>query len=64
VGSTKTLICEAAAQNHPKEGNFIATHPLQGTEFSGPFGYIRACFKGQILFVRWSEPLSNYRKKL
>ena len=35
VGSTKFPICEAIA-NHPKRRNFMATHPIAGTEFSGP----------------------------
>ena len=35
VGSTKQHICESVA-NHPKRGNYIATHPIAGTEFSGP----------------------------
>jgi prephenate dehydrogenase len=35
VGSTKSQICEAVI-NHPKRRNFLATHPIAGTEFSGP----------------------------
>ena len=35
VGSTKNLLCESVA-NHPKRSNFLATHPIAGTEFSGP----------------------------
>jgi prephenate dehydrogenase len=35
VGSTKYDICKAIA-NHPKRRNFLATHPISGTEFSGP----------------------------
>ncbi len=35
VGSTKKLLCEAV-KNHPKRGRFVATHPMAGTEFSGP----------------------------
>ncbi len=35
VGSTKTDICNVVA-NHPKRRNFLATHPISGTEFSGP----------------------------
>jgi prephenate dehydrogenase len=35
VGSTKLDICKAVA-NHPKRRNFLATHPISGTEFSGP----------------------------
>jgi prephenate dehydrogenase len=46
VGSTKTPICEAVA-NHPRRRNFIATHPIAGTEFSGPSAAIRGLFKGK-----------------
>lgn len=46
VGSTKTLICEAVS-NHPKRRNFIATHPIAGTEFSGPSAAITGLFQGK-----------------
>ncbi|KIA82734.1 prephenate dehydrogenase [Flavobacterium sp. AED] len=46
VGSTKTPICEAVA-NHPKRRNFIATHPIAGTEFSGPSAAIKGLFQGK-----------------
>lgn len=35
VGSTKASI-EKAASLHPRRGRFVATHPIWGTEFSGP----------------------------
>lgn len=35
VGSTKKSICKAV-KNHPKRRCFLATHPIAGTEFSGP----------------------------
>jgi len=44
VGSTKSDICKGV-ENHPKRSQFVAAHPLAGTEFSGP----DAAFKG--LFV-------------
>jgi prephenate dehydrogenase len=46
VGSTKMPICEAVA-NHPKRRNFIATHPIAGTEFSGPSAAIKGLFQGK-----------------
>ncbi len=46
VGSTKTSICEAVA-NHPQRRNFIATHPIAGTEFSGPSAAIKGLFEGK-----------------
>lgn len=35
VGSTKASICEAA-EKHPNRACFVATHPIAGTEKSGP----------------------------
>ncbi|KVV13151.1 prephenate dehydrogenase [Flavobacterium sp. TAB 87] len=46
VGSTKMPICEIVA-NHPKRRNFIATHPIAGTEFSGPSAAIKGLFQGK-----------------
>ena len=44
VGSTKMPICEAVA-NHPRRRNYIATHPIAGTEFSGPSAAIKGLFQ-------------------
>jgi prephenate dehydrogenase len=46
VGSTKLPICELVA-NHPKRRNFMATHPIAGTEFSGPNAAIKGLFEGK-----------------
>ncbi len=35
VGSTKEDICKVL-ENHPKRRNYLAAHPIAGTEFSGP----------------------------
>lgn len=35
TGSTKSAICKAI-ENHPKRSQFVAAHPLAGTENSGP----------------------------
>lgn len=35
TGSTKSMICKAI-ENHPKRSQFVAAHPLAGTENSGP----------------------------
>ena len=35
AGSTKTAICKLL-RLHPKRNQFLATHPIAGTEFSGP----------------------------
>ena len=46
VGSTKLPICESIA-NHPKRANFMATHPIAGTEYSGPSAAIKGLFEGK-----------------
>lgn len=46
VGSTKEQICKAV-ENHPKRRNFIATHPIAGTEFSGPSAAQEKLFEGK-----------------
>lgn len=35
TGSTKQVLCESV-KNHPNRGRFVATHPMWGTEYSGP----------------------------
>jgi prephenate dehydrogenase len=42
-GSTKGLICKTLA-DHPKRRNFLACHPIAGTEFSGPSAAIEGLF--------------------
>ena len=46
AGSTKAAICKAV-ENHPKRRNFIAMHPIAGTEFSGPSAAITGLFNGK-----------------
>lgn len=45
-GSTKVEICKAV-ENHPKRRNFLATHPIAGTEFSGPSAALLGLFKNK-----------------
>jgi len=47
MGSTKTAICESVAQ-HPKREQFLACHPIAGTEFSGPQAAIRNLYKDKV----------------
>ncbi|MCO6161273.1 prephenate dehydrogenase [Flavobacterium sp. NRK F7] len=55
VGSTKSQICEAV-KNHQNRRNFIAAHPIAGTEFSGP----QAALKG--LFVERTNIICEVEK--
>ena len=40
LGSTKSQAIDAI-KDHPKRGRFVATHPMWGTEYSGPQAAIR-----------------------
>jgi len=44
AGSTKQGICEVV-KNHPKRRNFLAAHPISGTEFSGPRAALRGLYQ-------------------
>ena len=46
VGSTKEAICKAV-ENHPKRRNFLACHPIAGTEFSGPTAALLGLYEGK-----------------
>ena len=47
VGSTKKPLVDAI-KNHPNRQNFVATHPMAGTEFSGPEAAIKHLFDGKV----------------
>ena len=46
VGSTKEAIC-TLLNNHPKRGNYLAAHPMAGTEFSGPEAAQKGLYVGK-----------------
>ncbi len=46
MGSTKAAICASVA-THPKRRNFMACHPIAGTEFSGPSAAIEGLYTGK-----------------
>lgn len=46
MGSTKASIC-ACVTTHEKRRNFLACHPIAGTEFSGPMAAIEGLYKGK-----------------
>lgn len=50
AGSTKEAICKAV-ENHPKRRNFLAMHPIAGTEYSGPSAAISNLFVGKTNIV-------------
>jgi prephenate dehydrogenase len=46
MGSTKEAICKAVS-THPRRSQFLATHPIAGTEFSGPSAAIHGLFNNK-----------------
>ncbi|MCF6297163.1 MAG: prephenate dehydrogenase [Flavobacteriaceae bacterium] len=50
VGSTKNEVCKAV-KNHPKRKNFVAVHPISGTEFSGPESAIYDLFTNKVNII-------------
>ncbi len=50
LGSTKGLICEIA-DAHPRRSQFVAAHPMAGTENSGPGAAFRDLLPGKNLII-------------
>jgi prephenate dehydrogenase len=50
LGSTKSQITEAVAK-HPKRGRYVATHPMWGTEYSGPSAAVRGAFENKAVIL-------------
>lgn len=50
LGSTKQPVCQCVA-NHPRRRNFLAAHPIAGTEYSGPQAAIFNLYKGKTFIV-------------
>ncbi len=50
VGSTKLEIAEKVKQ-HPKRGNYVAAHPMAGTEYSGPEAAISDLFDNKYVVI-------------
>lgn len=50
VGSTKYSITEQV-KNHPKRAQFVAAHPMAGTEYSGPDAAIQGLFTQKICVI-------------
>ena len=50
AGSTKFMLCDAV-KNHPMRKQFVATHPMWGTEFSGPEAAVKGAFAGRACVI-------------
>ncbi len=50
LGSTKKLCCDSV-KNHPKRKQYIATHPMAGTENSGPEAAFAELFLNKVAVI-------------
>lgn len=50
AGSTKFALCKAIA-NYPSRKRFVATHPMWGTEYSGPEAAVKDAFAGRACVI-------------
>jgi prephenate dehydrogenase len=50
AGSTKHVLCTALS-DHPMRRRFLATHPMWGTEYSGPEAAVREAFVGRACVI-------------
>jgi prephenate dehydrogenase len=46
AGSTKQALCKFVS-DHPNRSRFVATHPMWGTEYSGPEAAVHNAFRGR-----------------
>lgn len=57
-GSTKELICQVV-ENHPRRKQFVASHPIAGTENSGPDAAFAGLLKKKIMIICDKEKSSK-----
>lgn len=50
TGSTKATVCETIA-SHPRRAQFVAAHPIAGTENSGPLAALAGLFQGKVNII-------------
>lgn len=54
LGSTKSQLFDTI-RNHPKRSRFVGTHPMWGTEYSGPGAAIKNAFENKAVIICNSE---------
>ncbi len=54
AGSTKNALC-TALYNHPNRKRFVASHPMWGTEYSGPEAAVKNAFVGRACVITEKE---------
>ena len=50
LGSTKAQLINAV-KHHPKRGRYVATHPMWGTEYSGPQAAVRGAYENKAVII-------------
>jgi len=50
MGSTKQLLIDVV-KDHPNRSRFVATHPMWGTEYSGPGAAVRGAFENKAVVI-------------
>jgi prephenate dehydrogenase len=50
LGSTKAQLINVI-KDHPKRGRYVATHPMWGTEYSGPQAAVRDAFENKAVII-------------
>jgi prephenate dehydrogenase len=50
MGSTKSLLTDLV-KDHPKRGRFVASHPMWGTEYSGPAAAVDNAFENKAVIL-------------
>ncbi|HZZ75157.1 MAG TPA: prephenate dehydrogenase/arogenate dehydrogenase family protein, partial [Puia sp.] len=50
AGSTKQALCELVS-DHPNRSRFVASHPMWGTEYSGPDAAVHDAFRGRTCVI-------------
>lgn len=56
MGSTKGNLIEAI-EGHPKKGRFVPTHPMWGTEYSGPEAAVSGAFTDKAVVICNSDDI-------
>lgn len=58
MGSTKEAIVQAV-ESHPKRAQFVAAHPIAGTEFSGPKAAFEGLFSKKVMLLCDTQNTDN-----
>ncbi len=58
LGSTKNMICKSVA-HHSKRSQFVASHPIAGTEYSGPEAALFGLFQDKTNIICEQEKSSD-----